>query len=240
VGKIGPQHLEYFKTLERVRNTKMELIRSSRLQKAFVHESTNARGGNVQIFGDGNIRNLHSDLEGTRWDLALGNTTLSLQTSILGAFNATNISAAVMVARELGIPDETIQKAVSGLVPVEHRLQKIITPQKVILDDSFNGNLEGMLEAFRLASTYEGRKVLVTPGVVESDEESNIKLAQSANAIFDLVLITGTVNADLLAHHIEPGRRKRVFDKRGMETILAHETREGDLILFANDTPEFL
>ena len=39
---------------------------------------------------------------------------------------------------------------------------------KLILDDSFNGNLDGMLEAVRISSTYEGRRVIITPGIVEN------------------------------------------------------------------------
>ena len=82
--------------------------------------------------------------------------------------------------------------------------------------------------------------MVVTPGLVESDEASNIALAHKINEIFDLCLITGTLNADLLAAHIDHPKRKRVFDKRGLETILAKETRTGDLILFANDAPSFV
>lgn len=38
VGKIGPAHIEYFKTLENIRNTKMEILLSERLKSAWVHE----------------------------------------------------------------------------------------------------------------------------------------------------------------------------------------------------------
>ncbi|MFB1031929.1 MAG: Mur ligase family protein, partial [Aliarcobacter cryaerophilus] len=41
VGSVGEQHIEYFKTLENIKNTKKELLLSPRLQKAFVHSSAN-------------------------------------------------------------------------------------------------------------------------------------------------------------------------------------------------------
>ena len=33
---------------------------------------------------------------------------------------------------------------------------------KVILDDSFNGNIDGMMASFELAKSYPGKKVVIT------------------------------------------------------------------------------
>lgn len=43
VGKIGPAHIEYFKTLENIRNTKMEILKTNSLKAAWVHESAMVR-----------------------------------------------------------------------------------------------------------------------------------------------------------------------------------------------------
>ena len=40
VGEIGAQHIEYFKTLDNIRATKLEALQSARLQMAFLHSST--------------------------------------------------------------------------------------------------------------------------------------------------------------------------------------------------------
>ena len=82
--------------------------------------------------------------------------------------------------------------------------------------------------------------MIVTPGIVEGDEELNIRLAKRINEVFDLAIITSDINHDTLSAHIDTGRRKRVFNKAGMELMLAHETHTGDLILFANDAPNFM
>ena len=44
------------------------------------------------------------------------------------------------------------------LKAVDHRLQRIDAGGKVILDDSFNGNIDGTMASFDLASTYDGTK----------------------------------------------------------------------------------
>ncbi len=190
VGKIGPAHIEYFKTMENIRNTKMEILQSSRLIEAWVHTSANIKPTeNIHIFGD-DIEDVEATLDGTSFTLDGVRYTASL----LGAFNAENIAAAIKVAKALEVDDETIQHQLSTLKPVDHRLQRIDAGGKVILDDSFNGNIDGMMASFDLASTYNGRKVVITPGLIEVDDDLNEQVASRANEVFDLVVVTGDLN----------------------------------------------
>jgi UDP-N-acetylmuramoyl-tripeptide--D-alanyl-D-alanine ligase len=241
IGKIGKQHIEYFKTIENIQLTKKELLKSPRLEYAIVHSSAQAEPSEkLIILDDYQIKNTIATLEGTAWDLTIDGKTFHLQTPVLGGFNALNISLAFLLCRKLGVADESVIRQIALLKGAKHRLEPIKTPTKMILDDSYNGNLEGMLGACDLAATWRGRKVIVTPGIVESDEESNVALAEKINAVFDLALITGAQNAVLLCDRIDRAKRKRIFDKRSLETILAKETKTGDLILFANDAPSFI
>jgi UDP-N-acetylmuramoyl-tripeptide--D-alanyl-D-alanine ligase len=247
IGSVGPQHLEYFKTVDAVRATKREILVSPAMRKGFVHESADIKAQLLETFGehgDTRIENVVSGLEGTRWEIVRKQDgkekRIPLSTSLIGGFNALNITAAYLCARELGVAESELVRRVRTLPPVAHRMQRIDAGGKIIIDDSFNGNIEGMLEAIRIAEGYAGRKVIVTPGIVEADEELNIRLAKRINTVFDLAIITSDINHDLLSAHIDTGRRKRVFNKAGMELMLAHETRPGDLILFANDAPNFM
>ena len=240
VGNIGPQHIEYFKTLENIRNTKMEILNSPKLQKAFIHESACVKPDNrVVLFGD-NIKNIRATLDGLSFHLEIDGKTEHFEAPLLGAFNAVNITAAILVAKELGMQTEAIRRAVSKLQSVEHRLQKIEAGGKIIIDDSFNGNLEGMTASYELVKSYPGRKILITPGIVESDEASNIKLAEKIDTVFDTVIITGSVNAEVLATHIHNAKKVILRDKAKLEETLAEETLPGDLVLFSNDAPTFM
>ncbi len=240
VGSIGAQHIEYFKTLENIRNTKMEILHSPRLKHAFVHSSAKVKpDARVTLYGE-NISSIRPTLEGLSFDLKIDDKTYTFQAPLLGAFNAVNITAAILAAKALGMPIEEIQKAVANLTPVEHRLQKIEAGGKVIIDDSFNGNLEGMLASYELVSSHPGRKIIITPGIVESDKESNITLAKKIDRIFDTVIITGTLNAEILATTIKQAKKVILRDKEALERTLAEETMPGDLILFSNDAPTFM
>ncbi len=251
VGKIGPAHIEYFKTMENIRNTKMEILKTERLKEAWVHESARVKPeSNVHTFGSKEnldirtieaapeyvIENVKATLDSTSFTL----DGVRYSASILGAFNAMNLAAAVLVAKELGLSDEQIQEGLSTLKAVDHRLQRIDAGGKVILDDSFNGNIDGMMASFDLASTYEGRKVVITPGLVEVDDELNVQVAQRANEVFDVVVVTGDLNYAIFKDHVETDKLVKLATKSEMEAMLVEQTRPGDLILFANDAPSFV
>jgi len=160
--------------------------------------------------------------------------------SILGAFNAMNIAAAVLVAKALGLSEDEIQTQLSTLEPVAHRLQRIDAGGKVILDDSFNGNIDGMMASFDLASTYKGRKVVITPGLIEVDDALNIQVAKKANEVFDVVVVTGDLNYAIFKEYVDGEKLVKLSNKAGMEDMLVEQTMPGDLILFANDAPSFV
>lgn len=240
VGKVGPQHLEYFKTLENIQRTKLELIQSDRLQNAFVHNSvTSEPHAKVTFFGDG-VSNVEASLEGLSFDMQLHDETLHLQTDILGAFNTINLEATVLVADALGMEAGEIQDGVSGLKSVEHRLQRIDAGGKIILDDGYNGNIDGMLEDVRLISLHPGRKVIVTPGLVESTKELNLELIEAINRVCDVAIVTGQLNADLFDKHLRVAEKIMLADKSQLTKVLGDRTRAGDIILFANDAPNFI
>ncbi|MEA1917747.1 MAG: UDP-N-acetylmuramoyl-tripeptide--D-alanyl-D-alanine ligase [Campylobacterota bacterium] len=241
VGKVGPQHIEYFKNMETIKRTKLELIQSNRLEIAFVHNSvTDEYHSKVKFFGDG-ISNLEATLEKTEFDLSFGLNTIHVKTDVLGSFQAINLEAVAMVASTLGFQNEEIEDAMGHLKSVEHRLERIDVGGKLILDDSYNGNLDGMLEGVRLCALHvNGKKVIVTPGLVEADDDLNLKLIEAINEVFDLVVVTGKLNRELFDLNLKVPQKIIIADKEQMKNILARSTHSGDIIYFANDAPSFI
>jgi len=240
VGKVGEAHIEYFKSLKNIIATKLEIMQSPKLERAFIHTSvTDEPHEKVTFFGDA-VSNIDATLDGTSFDLVSEETTLKLHTNILGEFQTMNIAVAVEIARNFGMSDEEILKAVSELEPVEHRLQKIVAGGKIILDDGYNGNIDGMLEGVRLCSLHEGRKVIVTPGLVESSDELNLRLIEAINEVFDIVIVTGSLNSELFNKNLKVRNKIMLKDKSVLTDVLASQTAAGDVILFANDAPNFI
>lgn len=240
VGKVGEAHLEYFKSLKNIIATKLEIMQSPRLERAFIHTSvTDEPHEKVTFFGD-EILNTHATLDGIDFDLKFDEEILHLHTSILGKFQTMNIAVAVRIAKSFGMTNDEITKAVEKLESVEHRLQMIKAGGKIILDDGYNGNIDGMLEGIRLCSLHEGRKVIVTPGLVESTNELNLKLVHAINDIFDIAIVTGSLNAELFNRNLKVKNKIMLPDKSALVDVLANQTKAGDIILFANDAPNFI
>jgi len=240
VGRVGEAHIEYFKSLKNIIATKLEIMQSPRLQRAFIHTSvTDEPHEKVTFFGD-EVSDVHADLHGIDFQMAFENSSLALHTDVLGEFQTMNIAVAVRIAKSFGMSDEEIVKAVAKLEPVEHRLQMIKAGGKLILDDGYNGNIDGMLEGVRLCSLHEGRKVIVTPGLVESSEALNLKLINAINEVFDIVIVTGSLNAELFNKHLDVKNKIMLADKTSLTAVLANQTKARDIILFANDAPNFI
>lgn len=229
IGKIGPQHIEYFKTIENIIATKNEILLSEGLEKSITYEDIKE-----------NILNVKASLEGIEWELKYKDETLKMFAPILGGFNTINISLAFYMAKELGFESEYLIRKIAKLSPIPHRLQKIEAGGKIIIDDSFNGNIEGMMESIELVKSYPSRKVIVTPGLVEANAQMNEELAKKINDTFDVVIVTGSLNRQVLCENIQKPNKIYLADKSKMEKVLQENTKTGDLILFSNDAPNFI
>ncbi len=240
VGRVGEAHIEYFKSLQNIIATKLEIMQSPRLENAYIHTSvTDEPHEKVTFFGD-ELTNVVADLGGINFEIDLEGETLKLHTDVLGEFQTMNIAVAVKIAKQFGMSNEEIVKAVANLEPVEHRLQKIEAGGKIIIDDGYNGNIDGMLEGVRLCSLHSGDKVIVTPGLVESSAELNLQLIEAINKVFDTVIVTGSLNAALFDKHLDVQHKFILNDKSKLTDLLAKQTKAGDIILFANDAPNFI
>ena len=301
VGEIGAQHIEYFKSIENIRKTKLEALTSARLKHAFLHSCTQkSPSERVTIYDEG-LEICGADLDGIKFSLSLkedeslasgGNSVPHAETSaadgegqsglsedakgahrecsagqekhekqerqenqdkrmnegerheffapILGKFNAANLAACIKIARFLGLSADKIKSRVAHVGAVEHRLARLDAGGKIIIDDSFNGNLSGMLQSYELMRSYGGRRVIITPGIVESTREDNETLAAKIDEIFDLAIITGELNSEVLQSRIDPAKTIVLKDKRDLQRVLSENTHSGDLILFSNDAPSFI
>lgn len=244
IGKIGEAHIEYFKTIENIQATKSEILDSSALKKAFVYENSGAEGENIVVFGYEKgiqIKNAASTLDGVSFEMELDGETQKFEApNLLGGFNAINIAAAVLLAKELGMDIEAIKRAVNTLPSVPHRLQKITAGQKIILDDSFNGNIDGIKEGIELCRTHPHQKVIVTCGLVESRDELNIELAKLLDEVFDVAIITGELNKKLFDENLEKCEKLFLSDKNELENLLKEKTAPDSIVYFANDAPGYI
>lgn len=262
---IGPEHLERFGTIERVVQTKQELLdalpadgvaivnRDDPLVRGLA-DRARERGLRVVTFGRQPGADVRADeVRTTREGLAFavvteGHGRASFEVGVLGRHNVANVLAATAVALELGMSLEEIAVAARRIAPVEHRLQPIRGEGGVlVIDDTFNANPRGAAEALRvLGELNGGRRVLVTPGMVELAEqefERNRELGRNAARVCDQVILVGQerarpILAGLRDAGYPEGQTHVVRTLTEATDRLRGLLARGDIVLFENDLPD--
>ena len=173
---------------------------------------------------------------------------VEVRTQLLGRHNVSNILAAMAVAIACGMTFEEIQAALANVKPVPHRLQLTAGAGGVtIIDDSFNSNPVGAKTALEvLTEIGDGKKVLVTPGMVELGEkeyEENKKLGEHAAEVCDLVILVGPTRTVPILDGLKAAAypKQQIIVALNLEEVkqhLATQVRSGDVVLFENDLPD--
>ena len=97
------------------------------------------------------------------------------------------------MCKALNIDDKHIISNINKLKNVDHRLSISIYHNWTIIDDSYNSNLKGFINALEELSNYDTFKVLITPGIIENPL-ANKELINYINKHSDLVLITSNID----------------------------------------------
>ena len=175
-----PQHLESFKSIENIVNTKYELADAvggkvflntdneyiaARLPEGCVRygtgENTDYRANVVSVSRKGTSFTVTYPDGGCH----------TFQTVLIGAHNVVNLCGAVAMADSLGVPVEDIQYGIKRIQPVPHRMQLLEKGPVTIIDDAFNSNPSGCKAALETMALFSEYKILITPGMVELGEQ---------------------------------------------------------------------
>jgi UDP-N-acetylmuramoyl-tripeptide--D-alanyl-D-alanine ligase len=178
----------------------------------------------------------------------------TLASDVATAARAGNVSCAVAVALELGVPAEEIARRITSLPVAPHRLEpQTSTGGFFVLDDTYNSNPAGAraaIAALTWAST-EGRRVVVTPGMVElgarQEEENSRFAAEVAEISADLVVVGRTNRRALLRGFDRASARAGGRADAGPIVVPRREDAvawvrdhlgQGDAVLYENDLPD--
>ncbi len=265
ISAVGEQHLETFGNLETVAKTKFELADHCKKKsgKVYVNFDSEPAKKYAKEHFDGDLiisvgtsktdicsaENITAGKNGTQFDLIYKNySPITLNCKLLGKHSITNILLAAATALDLGVSEKQIRFAVSSLKAPAHRLElKSFMKGSLLIDDAYNSNPEGCLEAVRVLGSFEGmRKVLVTPGLVElgdKEYECNFNLGNEATKYCDDIILVGKKRAVPMKDAIDKTDfdRKRVFIADSFKQAMEYYSTFADsntVVLFENDLPD--
>lgn len=267
VTAVGPMHLDTFKTIENIRETKFELIDSlpkdgfavvnkdfeqcanrKIINVDYMHYSTHSDSNSDEVV---TARDIIYHSNGTDFKVTVGpdNREVEFHTNLVGDCNISNLLAAITVAYHLDLSDDEIKRGVAGISQVEHRLSVKKTPAGItIIDDAFNSNPYGSKMALEvLAAIKGGKKIVITPGMIELGDKQYIYNEELGEEIakrnIDIAIIVGEHNREaLIKGMLNGGKEKSSFYEAGnfneAQTILSSIVKPGDVVLYENDLPD--
>ena len=256
---VGPQHLDTFGSIERIKNTKYELIDGLSKDGTAIFardhaicEELYARCPLDAKYMPGDLMQA-SDVKagpwGTRFTLTDSQTGESAQceTRLLGEHSIANLLLCCTAARVLGMSLSEIAMGVARCQPVEHRLQLLDGGAGMtIIDDAFNANPVGAQAALRVLENFPGRRIIITPGMVELGGEEaafNRKFGEQMARSVDIAILVGKRHTQPIVDGLTeagfPQENIHVVSSLDESTKVLHAMmKAGDVVLYENDLPD--
>jgi UDP-N-acetylmuramoyl-tripeptide--D-alanyl-D-alanine ligase len=174
---IAPAHLDNYKTIEIATKDIFYLAKYLKGKSIYVNAESeiappyitedlipySINGCNGWKVQDINITSL-----GTSFKLKKTNSKIALYSQLLGRHQVGPLTAVIEIAHSLGLSDNEIIEGVAHTKPFEHRMQPRQLHGAWIIDDTYNGNIEGVRVGLQLLKELPAkRRIYVTPGLVE-------------------------------------------------------------------------
>ncbi len=253
---VGPQHLETFKTIENIIDTKFELIDSVGDGFKFLNYDNeyirvHERGKNVVTYGttpdcDFYAKDIRPTSFGSEFTLVTPRGERSMKTRLLGKHNVLNLAGAAAIAMTYGMGLDDIAAAMRRIESVEHRLQLKKMADCTVIDDAYNSNPAGAASALETLKMFEGCRIVITPGMVELGErenEENEKLGALAVKCADYAIFVGEKQCPALLRGAEKvtGKKAEVIAVgdiyEAFAKMRAIDSRN-KIVLLENDLPD--
>jgi UDP-N-acetylmuramyl pentapeptide synthase len=250
---IAPAHLDRYKTLAAAAADIFSLANVVVHNQLYVNaESPSANKYIEQDYqtydvhgaNEWKISNLTIDLNGTKFTIKKGKQNLKLHSGLVGRHQVGPLTLAASLAVDFGLSTKQVTEGVSKTKPFEHRMQPYQLGGGWVIDDTYNGNIEGVRVGTALLGELKAkRKWYITPGLVEQGKESH-KIHQEMGALIaaakpNIVILM----KNSATESIEKGLLKAGFagevriekDPLSFYTNLDQFIATGDVIMMQND-----
>lgn len=258
---IGNQHLATFGSQENLINTKFELVEGIKTggeiyfnvdgqMAGEMYDRTKIKKYGTTInsnSGDYFVSDIKLTERGSEFVLHLKDEKITCETALLGKHNISNILVCSALCYNMGVDSKSIKLAISKLVPSAHRLAIIPSQNSlVVIDDAYNGSVEGTKAALDTIKEFSTKKIIITPGLVELGKEqfnSNFEMGRQIADVCDYVIINGVVNFEAIYAGLEfagfdTSKILRAGSLKQSIEVLNSVAKAGDVVLFENDLPD--
>lgn len=193
------------------------------------------------------VSSVHIGLDGTKFSLKRRGKTMRLHSALVGRHHVGPLAFAAALAYELGLSIEQIETGVGKTAPFEHRMQPYALAGAWIIDDTYNGNIEGIrVGAKLLGELPASRKIYVTPGLVDQGEETVPvheemgRLIAAAKPNIVILMQNSTTKHIRAGLHAANFKGEVIIEPEPLAfyTNLPLFVAAGDVVLMQNDWPD--
>ena len=257
---IGTAHLESFGSRENIGKAKFELIENMDKNGTCVLNMDDPYQRDYKIKNTCKViwvsmNNKKADVyasdiklsnKGTSFKCHFKDKSILLETKLLGEANIYNILESVALAHELGLTLDQIALGVKRIRSVEHRLELKKYGEITIIDDAYNSNPVGSKMAIEVVGLMDGKKIIVTPGMIELADkqyEYNMEFGREIAKVCDEEILIGEEQTK----PILDGLKKEKFDEEKIHILndvkkafplMRKLSDKNTYVLLENDLPD--
>ena len=250
---VAPAHLDKYKTVQEAGNDIFAVTDAVPAGQAYVNAVTQ----NIKPFLDDHhvhfdehgalgyrVSNVKISLTGTSFTLIKGTKKIALHSELVGRHQVATLAFVAAFALELGLTPAQVKAGVAKTKPYQHRMQPYKLGGAWIIDDTYNGNIEGIRAGTKLLAEVDAkRKLYVSPGLVDQGAETepvHIEMGQLiAEAQPDIVVLMANSVTPYIQKGLEWGEFKGEIrvEHNPLEFYmnLEHMVAGGDVVLLQND-----
>ena len=250
---LAPNHLDAYKTIanlakdilslrQYVSNENILITGESDLLQKYI-EPTDHLFSSKRVDG-WFITNIKINFKGTTFDMNKADSDMHIASKLLGRHQVAPLAAAASLAIKLGLTERQVESGLARTEPFEHRMSPYIVSGAQIVDDTYNGNLEGSLAGIALLRELSAkRRIYVTPGLVEQGSQKHFVHQKIAKALIsakpDIVVLmknsSTAIIEDYLNNNKFNGELKIETNPLGFYQNIEHFVAKGDLVVMQND-----
>lgn len=250
---IAPAHLDQYKTVEAAARDIFAVADYVKESEVYVNGDSPAVVNFIkpgyEVFTNQKclgwqIKKVHVGLGGIKFQLEKGSKSLALESGLVGRHQLGFLGFVAALALELGLTPAEVRSGIAKTKPFEHRMQPYQLGGAWIVDDTYNGNLEGIRAGTALLQELSAkRKIYVSPGLVDQGMETesvHIEMGKLiAQATPDLVVLMQNSVTNFIQQGLKDGYFKGEvrIEPQPLEfyTNLGHFVAAGDLVVMQND-----
>lgn len=259
---LAPAHLDRYRTLAAAAKDIFSISGFVPAKHCYVNagsaEAAEHRGKAMPAYDDKSalgwkIRNVKVSLEGVSFTMSgtgvsgksnKSKQRLKLQSGLVGRHQVGPLAFAAAFAMEQGLSKQQVADGIARTGPYEHRMQPYRLNGAWIIDDTYNGNLEGVRAGTALLRELRAdRKWYVTPGLVDQGRHSARIHRQMGELIAaahpDKVILMANSTTDYIVAGLHAadfqGELQVVADPLRFYTNIQYFVAAGDLVLMQND-----